>query len=87
MRHPRFAEMKQEVPAIPERTRDVLTMNERLDRRISAIEAWLRENSPEVVQEQRHLDADTLERAYWHYGYLVALRDVRKLLGKGERFN
>lgn len=41
---------------------------------------WLRDNAPNVFDDQRHLDADTTERAYWHYGYLVALRDVRKLL-------
>ena len=33
-----------------------------------------------AVQEQRHLDAGTPEREYWHYGYMVALRDVIRLL-------
>jgi hypothetical protein len=37
---------------------------------------WLKENAPECCEEQRHLDAGTPERVYWHYGYLCALRDV-----------
>jgi len=37
---------------------------------------WLKENAPECCDEQRHLDAGTPERAYWHYGYLCALDDV-----------
>jgi hypothetical protein len=34
--------------------------------------------------EQRHLDPGTIERAYWHHGYLAALRDVLALTGNGE---
>lgn len=41
---------------------------------------WLTANAPHVGQEQKHLDEGSAERAYWHYGYLVALRDVRKML-------
>lgn len=29
--------------------------------------------------EQRHLDPGTVECAYWHHGYLMALRDVLNL--------
>lgn len=36
--------------------------------------------SDDVRMEQKHLDAGTVERDYWHYGYLIALRDVLKRL-------
>lgn len=36
---------------------------------------WLREN--------KHLDSDTPQRAYWHAGYMAALADVLELLGEG----
>jgi hypothetical protein len=55
-----------------------------IERRIAELENWLQENEPESLAEQRHLDEDTAERAYWHYGYAVALKDVLALL-KGKR--
>jgi nucleoside 2-deoxyribosyltransferase len=30
--------------------------------------------------EQRHLDAGTDERTYWHYGYASALKDIVRIL-------
>ena len=42
------------------------------------LEEWLMENAPEVFEEQKHLDEGTPERAYWHYGRAVALRDAIK---------
>ena len=48
--------------------------------RIECQEIWLRANAPQVVAEQKHLDENTTERAYWHYGYMVALRDIEKIL-------
>jgi hypothetical protein len=56
---------------------DLRTLEETLGDRIRGLEKWLRENAPECVEEQRHLNQGTPERVYWHYGYLVALRDVR----------
>lgn len=55
-------------------------MINRLEQRIATIELWLAEQSSDVAQEQRHLDAGTPERKYWHYGYMVALRDVLRLI-------
>ena len=49
-------------------------------RRIEGLRRWLRENAPECFDEQLHVVEGTPERAYWHYGYLVALRDMRALL-------
>lgn len=42
---------------------------------------WLIENHPEVFGEQKHCNPGTVERAYWHSGYSVALMDVLNLLG------
>jgi len=47
--------------------------------RLAGIEIWLTENAPYILADQKHLDENTLERAYWHYGYMVALRDVLAL--------
>lgn len=41
---------------------------------------WLKERHPEVFADQTHLDEGTQERAYWHYGRLLALRDVIRAL-------
>lgn len=44
--------------------------------RLAAIESWLADNAPYLMADQKHLDDGSPERAYWHYGYAVALRDV-----------
>lgn len=36
----------------------------------------LLEEAKSKCGDQRHLDADTLERNYWHYGYAVAIKDI-----------
>jgi hypothetical protein len=39
----------------------------------------------EHLSAQRHLDAGTPERAYWHAGYASALKDIlRTLRGAGD---
>lgn len=38
--------------------------------------AWLAKTAPRISEEQRHTVEGTTERAYWHYGYMVALHDV-----------
>lgn len=47
-----------------------------LQHRADGIAAWLDENCPYVYTDQRHLDANTTERCYWHHGYRAALEDV-----------
>jgi hypothetical protein len=37
---------------------------------------WLAENAPHCEQAQRHLDEDSIEQGYWHYGYLCAIKDI-----------
>jgi hypothetical protein len=53
---------------------------DKLKDRLKGIEEWMAENAPYVVADQKHLDENSPERAYWHYGYMVALRDVLRLL-------
>jgi hypothetical protein len=43
-----------------------------------------KKNAPECQVEQKHLDAGTPERVYWHYGYLCALRDALDLLKRSS---
>lgn len=54
--------------------------------RAENLKEWLQDNAPYIAVDQRHLDADTVERAYWHYGYMVALRDVLASYDKGSTF-
>lgn len=62
------------------------TLEEALDQRIFGLAEWLEQHS-KVVAEQRHLDEGSRERAYWHYGYLAALRDFRELLLQRANLN
>lgn len=55
-----------------------------LDSRRQDIAEWLSLNAPNCQEEQRHLDAESDERAYWHYGYMIAMRDVLALLGNAS---
>ncbi|MBJ7532592.1 hypothetical protein JDN40_00350 [Rhodomicrobium vannielii ATCC 17100] len=48
--------------------------------RRDAQKKWIADEAPYMVADQRHLDANTPERAYWHYGYASALTDVLDLL-------
>jgi hypothetical protein len=34
-----------------------------------------------ACMEQKHLDADSAEQAYWHHGYYSAVVDVMRTLG------
>ena len=45
-----------------------------------AIGEWLKTNAPTAGHDQKHLDEGTEARVYWNYGYMVALRDIRKML-------
>ncbi len=53
-------------------------------RRIEGLEDWLKAQGVDVKQEQSHLDLGTRERLYWHYGYLVGLRDSLSALTRDE---
>ena len=52
-----------------------------LRNRISGLDMWLAENGNSCADVQAHLDVGARERAYWNYGYMVALKDVLALVG------
>ena len=51
-----------------------------LEDRARQLSEWLKKSAPECFTEQKHLDENTQERVYWHYGYMVALRDALRFL-------
>lgn len=51
----------------------------RLRERAHALEGWLRDEAPYTGFDQKHTQEHTPERAYWHHGYMMALRDVLRL--------
>ena len=55
---------------------DVNILIENIRKRYERTVRWLKENYPNICEEQKHLDARSIERGYWHYGYAVALRDI-----------
>ena len=56
-----------------------------LRRRRDDIREWLDIEAPFTEVDQKHLDADTPERAYWHHGYQAALADIIELLNEDRR--
>jgi hypothetical protein len=71
-------------PGVTKGVRSVMEAEDKLmaqiERRRAAMSKWLDENAPYAQADQAHLRANTPERAYWHYGYMIALRDVALLL-------
>jgi len=55
-----------------------------LEKRIAPLSQWLAQHAPYCAADQAHLDEGTRERAYWHYGYVIALTDVREVLRNGR---
>jgi hypothetical protein len=53
---------------------------DRLEKRAGDLTEWLDSEAPYVEADQRHLNDETIERAYWHYGYLIAVNDILRLL-------
>jgi hypothetical protein len=51
-----------------------------LEKRANGRSDSLKKNDRECFEEQKYLDRGTQERIYWHYGYLVALRDIYRYL-------
>jgi hypothetical protein len=41
-------------------------------------------NGDPCFTDQKHTDEGTQERIYWHYGYLIAVRDIINLLESGN---
>ncbi len=57
---------------------------EKLTQRRDGIREWLADNAPYIAADQKHLDDNTVERAYWHYGYQAALSDAINLATKNK---
>jgi hypothetical protein len=55
-----------------------------LERRADHLLAWLEGYAPDSLIEKKHLAEGSSERAYWHYGYMVAVRDVLRFLTDSE---
>ena len=51
-----------------------------LEQRRDQIREWLDEAAPYTSSDQKHLDTESQEQAYWHHGYQAALDDIIKLL-------
>jgi hypothetical protein len=51
-----------------------------LEKRQSDLADVLNNDSPECFTDQKHLEEGTQERIYWHYGYMVSLRDAVRFL-------
>jgi hypothetical protein len=56
-----------------------------LETRRAKLKRWLADEAPYTSVDQRHLNASTPEKAYWHLGYYAALGDVLRLLGASQR--
>jgi hypothetical protein len=56
---------------------DARTIRQSLDESIESLSKWLGETAS---GNSSHADACASERMAWHYGYLIALRDVRALV-------
>ncbi|MGE0849579.1 MAG: hypothetical protein AB7O44_08150 [Hyphomicrobiaceae bacterium] len=58
-----------------------------IERRRDGIREWLDEESPYTDADQKHLETDSPERAYWHHGYQAALSDILDLLTPAGRIS
>jgi hypothetical protein len=61
---------------------DLIFDIEPLEKRAKGIQEWLDKNGRGCQEEQKHIRAGTVEKIYWHYGYMVALMDVLRFLGR-----
>jgi hypothetical protein len=53
-----------------------------ISRRVEEMTRWLSDSAPSCETEQKHLEQGTMEQAYWHFGYLCALRDVVLMINR-----
>jgi hypothetical protein len=63
-------------------THSISEFLEDLNNKIACLSKWIQEKTPHVIDEQTHLNDETEEQAYWHYGYLSALKDIQKKFDK-----
>jgi len=60
-------------------------VREFLKTRADGIDAWLSEVGNCCKTEQKHCEEGTVERAYWHHGYMMALRDALDLIERNSQ--
>ena len=53
---------------------------EKLRCRMEELRKQLLSQHAEVFTDQKHTIEGSVERTYWHYGYMVALRDILRLI-------
>lgn len=53
--------------------------------RLSNTIQWLADEAPYTSADQKHLDPNTPERAYYHLGYASALDDILELAEKADQ--
>ncbi|MDK2741297.1 MAG: hypothetical protein NDI90_00145 [Nitrospira sp. BO4] len=46
---------------------------------------WMLTHGSFAMHEQRHRAANSTERLYWHYGYLMAQQDMLAMMSDQER--
>lgn len=52
-----------------------------VEKRVKQLEEWIEKNGQQCKMMQGHLENGTPEQIYWHYGYLVALKDALRWMG------
>lgn len=57
-----------------------VALEDAIDTRIAFLTAWLEENTPRSHESLAGLDRAAREQIFWHHGYLVALRSVRRFI-------
>lgn len=57
-----------------------MTEYDKIIARSGELEKWLNLQAPFVATENAHLNLDSRERAYWAFGYYLALQDIAALL-------
>jgi len=52
-------------------------IDDEIEKRLAEVTTWLRRNATFHPDSDQ---MDSVERAYWHFGYLSALQDMRAIL-------
>ncbi|GBE42478.1 hypothetical protein BMS3Bbin10_00539 [bacterium BMS3Bbin10] len=55
-----------------------------IERRHDELADWLQRRAAHSIKDQNHLDEGSIAQTYWHYGYLMATKDVLALLGNAS---
>lgn len=61
-----------------------MNATDKIKERIAGLKDMLARQKVDLTHEQCHVDEGSRESLYWHYGYMMALKDVLGLLGDGE---